>query len=82
MQQPPAKHVYFVKAEWDAEAEVWYVSHTDVPGLVAEADSPEELLALLQTLVPEMIEANGDDGDPTIPYSVVLDHLQAVRSRA
>ncbi len=73
------EHVYFVKAEWDEEAEVWYVSQTDVPGLVAEADTPEELLKLLSTLIPEVMELNGGGADPNVPYSVMLDHLRAQR---
>lgn len=48
----------------------------------SEADTPEELLALLDTLVPEMVELNGDGGSPSIPYSVMLDHLRAERTTA
>jgi len=80
MGENASTHVYFVKAEWDDEASVWFVSQSDVPGLAAEADSPEELLALLETLVPEMVELNGDgSAGETIPYSVTLDHLTAER---
>ena len=79
MDQHVRERVYFVKAEWDEEAEVWYVSSTDVPGLAAEAETPEALLALLDTLIPELIELNGDGDDPSIPYSVMLDHLRARR---
>ncbi len=32
---------FFVRASWDAQAEVW-VSETDIPGLVIEADSLAE----------------------------------------
>lgn len=81
MDQRVPQRVYFVKAEWDDEANVWYVSNTDVPGLAAEADTPAELLTLLETLVPEMIELNGGDGQADIPYSVMLDHLTAQRLR-
>ena len=76
------ERVYFVKAEWDKEAGVWYVSQTDVPGLVAEAATTGELLALLQTLIPELIELNGDDDNPDVPYSVMLDHFRVERVRA
>lgn len=70
-------HTYFVKAEWDAEAKVWYVSNTDVPGLAAEADTTEALFALLQELIPELIELNGDGQHSNIPYSVMLDKFTA-----
>lgn len=82
MGQHMPERVYFVRAEFDSEAEVWYVSQTDVPGLAVEAGTPEELLALLDTLIPEMIESNGDDGSSYIPYSVMLDHLRAERVTA
>lgn len=82
MSQQERGRVYFVKADWDPEARVWYVAKTDVPGLVAEADSPEELLSLLKTLVPEMVDLNGNGSGADIPYSVMLDHLTAERAMA
>lgn len=50
---------YFIRAEWDCEAQVWVASSDDVPGLVTEADTVEALDTKLQTLVPELLEANG-----------------------
>jgi len=79
MEKRVPQRVYYIKAEWDDEAKVWYVSSTDVPGLVAEANTPAELLSLLEVLVPEMIQLNGDDTQTDIPYSVMLDHLKAQR---
>ena len=32
-------HTYFATISWDEDAGVWYISDTDFPGLVAEADS-------------------------------------------
>ena len=32
-----------VSAQWDSEARVWVAESEDVPGLVAEAPTPEEL---------------------------------------
>jgi hypothetical protein len=49
---------FTVRAEWDPEARVWSVTDSDVPGLVAEADSLEELADTLGALVPELIERN------------------------
>lgn len=76
------ERVYYVKADWDEEAKVWYVSSTDVPGLAVEADTPVKLLALLDDLIPELIELNGDGNNLSIPYSVMLDHLRAYRAVA
>jgi hypothetical protein len=81
MDQAPHMRTYFVKAVWDDDAKVWYVSHTDVPGLAVEADSPEELVKLLNTLIPELIELNDKDGG-SVPYSLMLDHLTAGRAVA
>jgi hypothetical protein len=32
--------VHEIRAQWDSEAGVWVAESEDVPGLVAEADSP------------------------------------------
>ena len=50
---------YFVRAEWDTEAGVWVATSDDVPGLVTEAASIEALNEKLQSLVPELLQANG-----------------------
>jgi len=51
--------IYFVRAEWDEEAAVWVATSDDVPGLATEADTLEALSAKLNTLVPELLDANG-----------------------
>ena len=48
-----------VQAIWDDEAEVWVATSDDVPGLVTEADTAEELENKLCVLVPELLEENG-----------------------
>jgi predicted RNase H-like HicB family nuclease len=48
-----------VRAFWDNEVEVWVATSDDVPGLVTEAATKEELLAKLQIMIPELLEANG-----------------------
>ncbi|MBK6636165.1 MAG: DUF1902 domain-containing protein [Rhodocyclaceae bacterium] len=45
--------------DWDADASVWYVSDSNVPGLVAEAATLDEMGKKLDVLVPEMLEENG-----------------------
>lgn len=49
---------YTVACQWDAEAGVWYVSETDVPGLATEAATIEELERKLLRMVPELVELN------------------------
>jgi predicted RNase H-like HicB family nuclease len=51
--------VLFIRAEWDAEANVWVATSDDVPGLATEADTLEALSAKLDVMVPELLDANG-----------------------
>ncbi|MCY4382159.1 MAG: DUF1902 domain-containing protein [Nitrospinae bacterium] len=53
-----ARDIIQVFAEWDSEARVWVAESEDVPGLVAEAPTPEELEEKLKTLIPELLELN------------------------
>jgi predicted RNase H-like HicB family nuclease len=50
---------YFVRADWDAEAGVWVASSDDEPGLVTDSETFEALDSNLQSLVSELLEANG-----------------------
>jgi len=54
-----ADATFFIQADWDPSAAVWVATSDDVPGLVAEADTLENLETKLQKLVPELLEANG-----------------------
>ena len=49
----------YVHADWDAEAGVWVATSNDVPGLATEADTVEALVAKLETMIPELLTANG-----------------------
>lgn len=70
-----------VKAVWDSEAKVWIATSTDVPGLVTEADSPDQLIENLQALIPELLDLNGDviDGEIEVPLFVMSEQLSKVR---
>lgn len=50
--------LWTVRAEYDPEAKVWWTSESDVPGLVTEAETIEQLAAKLEHLVAEMVECN------------------------
>lgn len=50
--------IYSVQARWDTEGGVWVAESEDVPGLVAEAESPNELSKKLRVLIPELLELN------------------------
>lgn len=69
--------MFTVRAEWDAEARVWYVAESDVPGLAAEADTFEELARDLMVLVPELLELNAHLLDEPVHGQVPLTLLAA-----
>jgi predicted RNase H-like HicB family nuclease len=50
---------FVVTADWDEEARVWVAESGDVPGLVTQAASADELIAKLQKLVPELLGVGG-----------------------
>jgi hypothetical protein len=50
-----------VEVAWDSEAQVWTVTDSAVPGLVAECATVEGLCLRLQSLIPEVLAANGLD---------------------
>ena len=67
-----------VRALWDSEAHVWVAESSDVPGLATEAETMEQLIAKLHTIIPELLEANGvfaGKGGEEIPV-----HLYGERS--
>ena len=51
--------VYEILAQWDSDAGVWVAESDDVPGLVAEAASPNALAQKLRILIPELLDLNG-----------------------
>jgi predicted RNase H-like HicB family nuclease len=63
--------IFFVRAEWDEETQVWVATSDDVPGLATEAETLEALSAKLQTLVPELLEANGIDLPREVPFELL-----------
>ncbi|WP_082554942.1 DUF1902 domain-containing protein [Devosia sp. Root635] len=45
-------------AQWDNEAGVWVATSDDIPGLVTEAASLDELLERVLAVAPELLEDN------------------------
>lgn len=67
---------YHVEARWDSEARVWVAESEDVPGLVAEAESPNALAEKLRLLVPELLELNGviESASAPVEFRVHYEH--------
>jgi predicted RNase H-like HicB family nuclease len=70
---------YEVRAFWDPEASVWVAEGEDVPGLVTEAETVEQLIAKLQVMVPELLDANEVAKDKDVSIKLVAQ--RAVRAR-
>jgi predicted RNase H-like HicB family nuclease len=47
-----------VNAVWDADSKVWVAGGDDVPGLATGADTLEELIDKLKTIIPELLTEN------------------------
>lgn len=49
----------FVKADFDRDANVWYVSDSDIPGLVTEAATFDDLCQKIPIMAAELLSLNG-----------------------
>ena len=73
-----------VEAIWDEEAQVWVATSDDVPGLITEADTSEQLIEKLQVMIPELLQANGliSENDPSdIPLHLLSKRTEMIKSR-
>ena len=61
--------LFTVTAIWDPDAGV-FTTESDIPGLVVEAETFEEMVDLVRSLAPEVIAANVPSAPP--PYSVQI----------
>lgn len=53
-----SRKVFDIRAEWDAEAGVWWCSNDELP-LTTEAPSFEQLVARVLQIAPEIAAENG-----------------------
>lgn len=73
----------FVRAIWDDEAKVWVATSDDAPGLATEAETAEALVAKLQVIIPELLDANGIDSGAEVPFELLYQrHAIARRQTA
>ncbi|MBF0108285.1 MAG: DUF1902 domain-containing protein [Magnetococcales bacterium] len=50
-----------IRAVWDSEANVWYVEDSDIPGLVTEAATMEDLSARIESMIPDLLRMNDQE---------------------
>ena len=73
---------YTVSCEWDAEAHVWYVAESDVPGLATEAPTLEGMEAKLHRMIPELLELIAElPPHQAIPFELIT-HKHELARRA
>lgn len=68
-----------VRATWDSEAEVWTVESSDLPGLVTEASSLDELDAKLPDLIRDLLEVSESADGFDVPVEVIASFSKTVR---
>ena len=72
-----------VKAAYDAEAGVWFVESSDLPGLNVEASSLELLSIQVPLAVADLIEASdASGGDFDIPIEIISHSSARARRHA
>lgn len=74
--------ILFVRAEWDEEARVWVATSDDVPGLATEADTAEQLVEKLKSLIPELLDANGYPDGEEVSFELLTRRFETARRAA
>ena len=72
----------YVHADWDDEARVWVATSSDVPGLATEADTVEALIAKLESMIPELLAANGAAVDASVTFELLARRFDRIRPAA
>jgi hypothetical protein len=80
MKDDPMPSIIVVKASFDDEAQVWHTESADLPGLRIEAGTLEDLRAKLPGAIIDLLEAEGDSGDPReVPVELIAHASTRVR---
>lgn len=61
-----------VRAHWDPEAKVWWAESDEVPGLVAEAATLDQLTAEIMAAIADVFHLN-EPGTAELPVRLVAD---------
>jgi clan AA aspartic protease len=64
------KSVVAIHATWDNDAQAWVATSEDLPELAVKADTLEILAEKLRTLIPELLEANGQAVTEPVTFRV------------
>lgn len=72
-------HLIVVRATWDSEADVWTAESSDLPGLVTEASSLDELDAKLPGLIRDLLDVNEAHDEFDVPVEVIASFSRRIR---
>ena len=68
---------YIITLIWDDEASVWIAESPDIPGLILESHSFDDLIERVKIAVPELLEINGTRL-PEVKLHFKAEHLAVV----
>lgn len=74
--------LFIVKAALDSEAGVWYVAESDIPGLVTEAPTFDELCKKIPVMAAELLPLNGWIGSTEVPIEIIAHTTSKVKLAA
>lgn len=67
-----------IRVLWDRDEGVWVATSDDVPGLVFEAASFDEVVSEVRVLAPELLELNGISKGKILDLHFLADRLESV----
>ncbi len=74
--------LWTIRANYDPEARVWYTMDGDIPGLLADAETIEELAAKAGRMLPDLLEIHADTfADETVLQGPHRIHVIAFHER-
>lgn len=53
--------VWTIRADFDADAKVWWTADSDIPGLAADAETLDALAEKVGRLLPDLLEINASE---------------------
>ena len=73
--------VIVVKAARDADAGVWFVETSDIPGLCIEAKTIEEMINKLPDAIADLLECQDDGLEYDLPIELIAHASTRVKAR-
>lgn len=67
-----------IRVLWDSDSSVWIATSDDVPGLVVEAQSFDDVVKEVRLLAPELFDLNGISTGKVLDLHFLADRLESV----